>query len=82
MYWNRLGARFDVEKQTSEVTLVQVNIKKKSRRGMGALYMRALTHELREAEASSEADEPVTPRRLQRARHKPLLPASRRRLLL
>ena len=41
----------DVEKQTSEVTLVQVNIKKKSRRGMGALYMRALTHELREAEA-------------------------------
>jgi len=41
----------DIEQQTSEVTLVQVNIKKKSRRGMGALYMRALTHELREAEA-------------------------------
>ena len=41
----------DIEHQTNEVTLVQVNIKKKSRRGMGTLYMRALTYELRSAEA-------------------------------
>ena len=40
-----------VEHQTNEVTLIQVNIKKKSRRGMGTLYMRALTDELRKAEA-------------------------------
>ncbi len=41
----------DIEHQTDEVTLVQVNIKKKSRRGMGSLYLRALTYELRTAEA-------------------------------
>ncbi len=41
----------DVKHETDQVTLVQVNIKKKSKRGMGTLYMRALTYELREAKA-------------------------------
>lgn len=41
----------EIEHQTDRVTLVQLNVKKKSRRGMGALYMRAITHELRKAGA-------------------------------
>lgn len=41
----------EVEHQTDEVTLVEVNLKRKSRRGMGTLYMRALAYELRKAEA-------------------------------
>lgn len=49
---DRLTVR--IEMQTDVVTLVQLNVKKSSRRGMATLYMRGLTHELREADGYSD----------------------------
>lgn len=40
----------EIEKQTDVVTLVRTNVKKKTRQGIASLFMRALTHELREAD--------------------------------
>ena len=43
-----------IEHQTDLVTLVQINVKKSSRRGMATLYMRGLTYELREADGYND----------------------------
>lgn len=37
-----------IEHQTDTITLVRTNVKRKSRQGIATLFMRALTHELRE----------------------------------
>lgn len=38
-----------ISHQTDTITLVQTNVKRKSRQGVASLFMRALTHELRES---------------------------------
>lgn len=55
--------RVEILRRTDRVTSIQASVRKKKHRGMAALYLRDLFHELREADAYLEdwraEDEPI-----------------------